>query len=93
VRPFAELRAHAGYSTVRDDLIEFEARLLGLGPLVLDGLLGAADARVKDSGHGVLTSPLGLRPLIRRPLTLSTLTDSHSIGVQWPHDVALSSVR
>src|SRR3977135_828272 len=29
LRPFAELRAHAGDATVRDDLVELEARLLG----------------------------------------------------------------
>ena len=51
LRSFAELRAHAGYSSVRYDLVELETRLLGLGPLVFEGLFCAADARVQDGGH------------------------------------------
>lgn len=51
LRSLAELGAHAGYSTVRDDLVELKARLLGLGSLVVDGLFGAAYASVLDCGH------------------------------------------
>jgi hypothetical protein len=66
---FAELGADSGYATVRDDLVELEACLLGLGSLVFDGLLGGADAGYRTVAIRSLTSPLGLRPLIGRPLT------------------------
>jgi hypothetical protein len=45
---FAELGADSGYATIRDEIVEFKACPLGLGPLVFDGLLSATAAGVKS---------------------------------------------
>jgi hypothetical protein len=60
LRSLAPLGAQAGHSTVRDDSIKLEARLLGLGQLVFDGhsvpltrayrIVGFAFQRVQDKG-------------------------------------------
>ena len=63
---------------IRDHLIEPESRPLGLGPLVLQGLVGGAHPAIENGFHpGSFLSPEVLSGLGIVPKAIPTLADGH----------------